>query len=196
VTKRVSMQTEQPLLTERFSQALRWASELHARQVRKGTAVPYVAHLLSVSALVLEDGGTEDEAIAALLHDAIEDQGVSADDIRQRFGQAVADIVLACSDTDVMPKPPWRERKERYIEHLKSANAASIRVSLADKLHNARSIILDYQLAGPAVWDRFKASRADSLWYYRAVAEACESRYAGCLLPELRVTVERLAMLP
>lgn len=149
------------LLGPRFREALTYASELHECQPRKGTEIPYLAHLLSVAALVLEDGGDEDEAIAALLHDAVEDQGgkPTLDAIRSRFGERVAHIVEACSDTDTWPKPPWRERKERYIEYLEAACPGVLRVSLADKLHNARAIVLDYRQMGDPLWSKFNAPR-------------------------------------
>ena len=180
------------ILTERFDTAIQLARTLHAKQVRKGGPIPYIAHLLGVTSLVLEDGGDEDEAIAALLHDAVEDQG-GPDTlalIRRSFGDRVADIVEACSDTDVEPKPPWRERKESYIEHLSSAERSALRVSLADKLHNARSILFDLREVGGAVWDRFRTgSVADQLWYYEALADAFAQRRAGPMAEELRQTV-------
>ena len=126
------------ILTDRFDRAFAFARHLHRDQFRKGTAIPYTAHLLAVAALVLEDGGDEDQAVAALLHDAVEDHGGLGrlEEIRQLFGERVAEIVEGCSDSFTIPKPPWRERKERYIEHLRHADAGVRRVSLADKLHN------------------------------------------------------------
>jgi GTP pyrophosphokinase len=146
------------LLGPRFSGALVFAAELHQDRVRKGTDVPYVAHLLSVAALVIEDGGDEDEAIAALLHDAVEDRGgrPTLEAIRSGFGERVATIVEACSDAEVTPKPPWRERKERYVQHLECAGASVLRVSVADKVHNARAILQDYRAVGEELWSRFK----------------------------------------
>jgi (p)ppGpp synthase/HD superfamily hydrolase len=130
----------QPFLTRRFELALQFASGLHHSQCRKGTPIPYISHLMAVSALVLEAGGDEDLAIAALLHDAVEDQGgaPTLQIIRRMFGDRVANVVMECSDTDREPKPPWRERKERYLTHLLSASADALLVSMADKLHNAR----------------------------------------------------------
>ena len=162
------------MLTPRFIDALTFAAELHKEQMRKGTTVPYVSHLMSVCALVLEDGGNETEAIAALLHDAVEDQGGAAtrEKIRERFGDEVTAIVDGCTDAETIPKPPWRERKERYIEHLRSAAAPVVRVSLADKLHNARSVLMDLRRHGPSVWDRFKGGRDGTMWYYRSVLDA------------------------
>ena len=132
----------QPFLTRRFELALQFASGLHHSQCRKGTPVPYISHLMAVSALVLEAGGDEDLAIAALLHDAVEDQGgpPTLQTIRRMFGDRVADVVMECSDTDREPKPLWRERKEQYLAHLLSASTDALLVSIADKLHNARSV--------------------------------------------------------
>jgi hypothetical protein len=162
------------LLTARFQDALGYAAGLHAEQTRKGTKVPYVSHLLAVSALVLEAGGDEDEAIAALLHDAIEDQGGdrTREAIRQRFGERVTRIVDGCTDTDLIPKPPWRERKEQYVAHVRHAPPDVRRVSVADKLHNARTILADLRREGPSTFDRFKGGRDGTLWYYRALLEA------------------------
>jgi (p)ppGpp synthase/HD superfamily hydrolase len=173
---------ETTTLSERFDDALRFASELHRRQLRKGTDVPYVAHLLSVTALVLEHGGTEDEAIAALLHDAIEDQGGATvgDEIRRRFGDAVVEIVKACSDTDETPKPPWRARKEAYLAHLPDATSSAKLVSAADKVHNARATLADYRARGESVWARFRGGREGTLWYYRELVTV----FRGMKLPE------------
>jgi hypothetical protein len=179
-------------LMERFDRATQLARTLHATQRRKGGEIPYFAHLLAVASLVIEDGGDEDEAIAGLLHDAVEDQG-GADTlkvIRLQFGDRVAAIVQACSDTDVIPKPPWRERKEAYIEHLGSAESSTLRVSLADKLHNARAILFDLREHGSAVWGRFTTgSPEDQPWYYGGLADAFEAREAGPMAAELRRVV-------
>ena len=182
------------MLGSRFREALVYAAELHADQVRKGTSIPYVSHLLSVAALVIEDGGSEDEAVAALLHDAVEDQGgkPTLQKIRLRFGQGVADIVEACSDADTLPKPPWRERKERYIAHLQHADDSVLRVALADKLHNARAIVLDYRTLGEELWTRFNASRDDILWYYRSALAVLGTRLSSPLVGELARTVDEL----
>lgn len=181
-------------LTNRFADALTLANRLHAGQVRKGTAVPYVAHVLAVSGIALEHGADEDEAIAALLHDAVEDCGGTPvlADIRQRFGDRVADIVSACSDTDVTPKPPWQARKEAYLAHLKDAPASVRLVSAADKLHNARAILADYRQIGEALWSRFNASKAQTLWYYRALVEAFDAHGATALVQELDRTVTEI----
>lgn len=166
------------MLTERFHEALSYASRLHARQFRKASGVPYVAHLLSVASLVLEHGGGENEAIAALLHDAIEDQGGAAvgDEIRGRFGNEVAAIVVGCTDTDVVPKPPWRARKEAYLSHLETAPDSVLFVSLADKTHNLGSIVADFRQVGESVWDRFNGGKEGTLWYYRTILEIYERR--------------------
>ena len=160
-------------LTTRFDEALVFASRLHVHQVRKGTAIPYVSHLLAVAGLVLENGASEDEAIAALLHDAVEDQGGAAtrEEIRRRFGDSVAQIVDGCTDADVIPKPPWRERKAKYIAHIRAASPSVWLVSAADKLHNARAILADYRVMGEAVWDRFNGGKDGTLWYYRSLVD-------------------------
>jgi GTP pyrophosphokinase len=162
------------MLSARFDVALAFAARLHAGQLRKGTEIPYVAHLLAVAGLVLEYGGNEDEAIAALLHDAIEDQGGAAtrDIIRRLFGEEVTEIVNGCTDTEVSPKPPWRERKEAYVAHVREASSSVRLVSAADKLHNARSVLADLRVIGDEVWSRFKGGREGTLWYYRALVQA------------------------
>lgn len=186
-------------LSGRFTEALSLACILHRRQPRKGTQIPYVAHLLAVASIALEHGATEDCAIAALLHDAIEDQGGVAIEMRIRdtFGDAVADIVRACSDTDVVPKPPWRERKQRYIDHIGAAGTtASARlVSAADKLHNARSILADYRVHGEAVWARFTGGRDGTLWYYRALVSVFVKADETPLVKELNRVVTELEAL-
>jgi HD domain-containing protein len=167
-----------PELAQRFDVAVAYARTIHADQVRKGTRIPYVAHLLSVAALVIEDGATdEDLVIGALLHDAAEDCGgrPRLEDVRSRFGDAVAAVVEGCTDTFEDPKPPWRPRKEAYIEHLRGAIARGepfVAVSLADKLHNARAILADLRELGPAMFQRFTAGRDNQLWYYRSLVEA------------------------
>ena len=173
-------------LGPRYDEALVYAADVHREQLRKGTKTPYIAHLLAVSALVIEDGARsgsvdEDEAIAALLHDAAEDQGGEERlaDIRARFGDRVAEIVAACSDTFEDPKPPWRERKEAYIARLSVEDDVGIlRVSLADKLHNARQILEDYREVGEALWERFNRD-ADTPWYYRTLEEVFRERLGG-----------------
>jgi GTP pyrophosphokinase len=182
------------ILTSRFEEALVLATRLHASQTRKGTRVPYISHLFGVVSLVLEHGGNEDEAIAALLHDAIEDQGdsVSLEDIRQRFGETVATIVHGCTDATTFPKPPWRRRKEAYINHLQVATASERLVSSADKLHNARSILSDYRTYGEAVWDRFSGAKQGTLWYYRTLVETLRAFYPMPLVDELDCVVAEI----
>jgi (p)ppGpp synthase/HD superfamily hydrolase len=162
------------ILTNRFRDALVFAFDLHREQERKGSGVPYVAHLLGVSSLAMEHGADEDGAIAALLHDAVEDQGGPAilSEIEARFGPRVARIVSACTDSTETPKPPWRERKERYVAHLAGAPPDAQLVSACDKLYNARAILADYREVGDALWERFTAGRDGVLWYYRALADA------------------------
>jgi (p)ppGpp synthase/HD superfamily hydrolase len=186
-----------PPLGPRFAEALGFAAELHAEQLRKGSRVPYVAHLLAVAALVLEDGGGETEAIAALLHDAVEDQGgqPTLAEIRRRFGAEVASIVEACSDTTEDPKPPWRGRKESYIAHLRSAPEPVRRVSNADKLHNARSLVADYRNVGEQLWERFNAGRDETLWYYRSLIEVFRETGGGAMTDELDRQIAELERL-
>jgi len=158
-------------VSAQFRGALDYAAELHSAQKRKGAGVPYLAHLLSVSALAIEHGANEDEAIAALLHDAAEDQGGKAtlETIRSRFGDNVASIVDACTDTYETPKPLWRERKEAYLHRLREADDSVLLVSVCDKLHNTRSILADLRMCGSSVWDRFTGKKEGTLWYYRAL---------------------------
>ena len=182
-----------PELTQRFEEALSFATRLHARQKRKATQVPYISHLLSVAALVLEDGGDEDEAIAGLLHDAVEDQGGkrTLEEVRQRFGEKVAFIVESCSDAFEVPKPPWRERKESYLEHLLSAPPEVRRVALADKIHNARSILVSLRKDGSKVWDRFNGGRDGTLWYYQLLVQVFQETGDDFMTQELgRIVAE------
>jgi (p)ppGpp synthase/HD superfamily hydrolase len=185
------------ILSSRFEEALLFATKLHAGQVRKGTTIPYVAHLLAVTAIVLENGGNEDEAIAALLHDAIEDQGGDAtrQEIRRRFGNTVVAIVDGCTDSDVYPKPPWRARKEAYIAHLRVASPSVRLVSAADKLHNARAVLADYRTMGETLWLRFHGGRQGTLWYYRAVADTLHTSGRTPLIDELERVVSELEQL-
>jgi len=185
-------------LTHRFREALVYVAELHADQVRKVSGEPYLAHLLGVTALALEHGANEDEAIAALLHDAIEDQGGAEqrEEIRRRFGATVADIVHGCSDADTQPKPPWRQRKEAYVAHLRDKATPSMRlVSACDKLHNARAILLDYRRLGQSLWKHFKGGRDGTLWYYRAVVDALKTHGTTPLVEELDRVVRELEAL-
>lgn len=198
--------TDEPLLTARFDAALHFATRHHARQLRKGTPVPYTAHLLAAASLALEMEGDEDEAIGALLHDVVEDGGGSAalDEIRERFGDAVAEIVLANSDSvdEGDEKAPWYQRKQAYVDSFTVKSPAALRVSLADKLHNARSILTDYRTHGDAVWARFKQGQGIATRiYYRELAlafEREESRMGTAAAPyvlELRLTVDAITAL-
>jgi (p)ppGpp synthase/HD superfamily hydrolase len=176
---------------EKFEHALPYAARLHRDQVRKGTSTPYITHLLAVASIVGENGGTEDEVVAALLHDAPEDQGGGArlNEIRAQFGDEVAEIVDGCTDTYETPKPPWRERKERYLAHLANASGSVRLVSSADKLHNARTVLSDYRLLGEDLWTRFNGGKEGTLWYYRAIVGALQGD--GPIVGELdRVVTE------
>jgi GTP pyrophosphokinase len=186
-----------------FERALALATRLHARQVRKETDIPYISHLIAVAGLVLENGGSRDEAIAGLLHDSIEDCGVDypggvsalRDRVRSEFGESVLAIVEGCTDAETVPKPPWRERKERYIAHLEEAPAEVRLVSCADKLHNARAIVADLRVMGEALFDRFNGGRDGTLWYYDSLAEVFERKGPEHLAAELRRTVETMQRL-
>ncbi len=178
-------------LTNRFAEAVTYALELHQEQRRKISGAPYAAHLLGAAANVLEYGGNEDEAIAALLHDAVEDQG-GADArraIADRFGESVASIVDGCSDSEGPPKPPWRERKERHITHLRTAPPSVRLVSASDKLHNIRSLTADYRRLGDALWQHFRGGRDGTLWYYRAIVDTLQAIDSRPIVDELEHAV-------
>jgi (p)ppGpp synthase/HD superfamily hydrolase len=181
-------------LGPRFERALVFATREHAGQHRKGTAVPYVAHLLGVASLVLEAGGDEDLAIAALLHDVVEDCGGAPmlKEIRRRFGKRVAHVVDGCTDTDLEPKPPWRQRKEDYVAHLRTADADTRLVSAADKLYNVRSIVATYREIGDRVWERFHGKRDGTLWYYRTLLDEFQRKKSSPLIRELERAVIEL----
>jgi len=185
------------ILSSRFREALTFAATLHADQRRKVSGVPYVAHLLGVAAIVLEYGADEDEAIAALLHDAIEDQGgvAAREDIHRRFGRNVAQIVEGCSDAHTTPKPPWRPRKEAHLERLSRASASVRLVCAADKLHNVRSLTADYRRHGQRIWERFHGGREGTLWYHRAVLEVLKQAEPTPLVEELDRAVRQLEQL-
>jgi (p)ppGpp synthase/HD superfamily hydrolase len=187
-----------PALSPRFDEALVWASELHRGQLRKIEPIPYVTHCISVAALVLENGGGEDEAIAALLHDGPEDCGgwPVLEEIARRFGDRVAELVDGCTDTYDTPKPAWRPRKERYLARLAAECAAVRLIAAADKLHNARSILSGFKTEGNRVFDRFSPPREETLWYYRAVTDVLRARDAGPLVEELDRAVCELEALP
>jgi len=189
------------VLTDRFDRALLYATHVHGGQVRKGTSTPYVAHLLAVSATVLEYGGDEDLAIAALLHDSVEDQGGKArlEDVRNRFGNRVARVVASCSDSLADKakgerKADWQKRKEVYLTHIDTAEDDVLRVSLADKVHNARAILRDLRKpdVGESIWSRFSQPREKTLWYYRSLADKFRKRWPGQLADELLEIVDAL----
>jgi (p)ppGpp synthase/HD superfamily hydrolase len=184
-------------LGPRFNEAFLYAAEKHATQKRKKTDVPYISHLMSVAALVLEAGGGEDEAIAALLHDVVEDCGGHPvlEDIRGRFGDRVASIVDGCTDAYTIPKPPWRARKLEYLDHLREAPDDVRLVSAADKLHNVRTILADFRKDGDTVWDRFSGRRDGTLWYYRAVLDVLRDGRPNRLVEELHRVVTELETL-
>ena len=192
-----------PVVGKRFRDALVWAAELHQEQKRKGGNIPYVAHLIGVASIVLEHGGDEDQAIGALLHDALEDQAhrMSPNEIRARFGERVEQIVEACTDGDPeeqRDRDPgrWKIRKQRYIDEVATKPAEALLVSMADKLYNARAILEDYRELGEALWPRFTTGKEGTLWYYRALLTAFKSRAENRLWHELDRTVsdiERLA---
>ena len=180
-------------LTIRFDEAFRYAHDLHRAQRRKGTSVPYVAHLMSVAALVIEHGGDEEQAIAALLHDAPEDQGglPVLREIERRFGEDVARIVADCTDSWTDPKPDWRARKEAYLAKLPEEPERSLLVSLADKTHNAEAILYDWRALGEAVWPRFNGGAEGTRWYYGALAQFFSRATPGRLADRLsRATIE------
>ena len=184
-------------LGPRFNEAFLYAAEKHATQKRKKTDVPYISHLMSVAALVLEAGGGEDEAIAALLHDVVEDCGGHPvlEEIRGRFGDRVAYIVDGCTDAYTIPKPPWKARKLEYLDHLREAPDDIRLVSAADKLHNVRTILADFRKDGDSVWDRFSGHRDGTLWYYRAVLEVLREGRPNRLVEELHRVVTELETL-
>jgi len=181
-------------LGPRFLRAFQFAADKHAGQTRKASTIPYIAHLMGVASLVLEAGGDEDLAIAALLHDVVEDCGGAPmlNDVRRRFGRRVASVVEGCTDADSSPKPPWRERKEGYIRRLRSADADTRLVSAADKLNNVRSILTDHREIGQSVWARFQGGRDGTLWYYRALCEQFLRRKPNRLTREFALAVREL----
>ncbi|HET7520244.1 MAG TPA: HD domain-containing protein [Candidatus Limnocylindria bacterium] len=190
---------DNPPYGSRLIEALGVAARLHGRQRRKGTDIPYLSHLLGTCSIALDYGASEDEAIAALLHDAIEDVE-PAEEARRAvaaFGEEVLRIVEACTDTDEHPKPPWRARKEAYIAHVASADASVLLVSGADKLHNARSVVADLRSVGPTLWDRFTGGRDGSLWYYRGLVDAFRANPAHDrrLVSELELVVSEMEAL-
>jgi (p)ppGpp synthase/HD superfamily hydrolase len=187
----------EPRLSSRFDRAFLFAAGKHALQTRKKTGVPYISHLMSVAALVLEAGGDEDQAIAALLHDVVEDCGGEPmlEEVRHRFGDRVARIVEGCTDAYTIPKPPWKQRKLDYIELLQGAGDDVRLVSAADKLHNVRTILSDYRVAGDSVFERFSGHRDGTLWYYRAVVDVLRNGNPNRLVDELERVVTELETL-
>ncbi|MDQ3199109.1 MAG: HD domain-containing protein [Verrucomicrobiota bacterium] len=185
-------------LSPKFEEALVYATRVHGGQLRKKTQIPYIGHLLGVTAIAMEYGADETEAIGALLHDAVEDCGGAERqrEIEEKFGEAVGEIVAGCTDTDQTPKPPWRERKEKYIAHLKSASDSTRLVSASDKLHNAQAIVHSLREDGDEIWSRFKSGKEGALWYYRSLVEAFRAHGPSLLIDELDRAVtemERLA---
>ena len=189
---------EHLMLTDRIAQALALAVEAHNGQKRKGTAIPYIAHPMAVASIALENGADEEQAIAALLHDAVEDGGPEyALRIREQFGPRVADIVQGC--TDGVPdaadtKEAWQPRKERYIAHLQHASNDVLLVSGSDKLHTSRAIVEDLLTIGPAVFKRFSATKAQTLWYYETLANVFAERGTP-IAKALNDTVQRMKQL-
>ena len=181
-------------LTTKFEQALIYATQLHANQTRKVDKIPYISHLMSVSALILEAGGTEDEAIAGLLHDAVEDQGGQAtrEEIREKFGETVVEIVDGCTETDITPKPPWKQRKIDYIENISNGSDSVKLVSLADKLHNARSLLGGYRNKGDKLWDYFNGTKEDKLWFYRELLKVYQQGNVNFMTVELERIFDEL----
>jgi (p)ppGpp synthase/HD superfamily hydrolase len=193
------MKTAEPFLTGRFDLAFQFASGLHHAQCRKGTEIPYISHLMSVAALVLEAGGNEDQAIAALLHDAMEDQGglPTLKTIRRLFGDRVAETIRECSDSeseDPEKKLPWHQRKRAYVAHLAIASPDALMVSIADKLHNIRMVLAGYRILRDDIWKRFneEATKNDHLVYYHELVRVFNTTTAPReMLSELeRVVVE------
>lgn len=181
-------------LSDRFNRALVYAAELHADQKRKISGAPYVSHLLRVAGIAIENQANEDEAIAALLHDAVEDQGgeKTREEIRRIFGDPVAAIVDGCTDTDQVPKPPWRKRKEAYLAHLRDAPPSVRLVSASDKLDNARSILAGYHQLGEKLWDFFSGGRDGVLWYYRTLVDILQQAGTSPLVDELGRVVSQI----
>ncbi len=184
-------------LGSRFRRAFLFAAEKHAGQTRKASTIPYLAHLMGVASLVLEAGGDEDLAMAALLHDVVEDCGGAPmlREVRRRFGARVAKVVDGCTDADTFPKPPWQDRKENYIRHLKEADADTRLVSAADKLNNVRSILSDYRAIGESIWSRFNGGREGTLWYYRTLRDEFLRHQPNRITRELELAVNELETL-
>ncbi len=195
---RESQKAQKPIkLGSRFLQAFVFAAEKHAGQSRKASTIPYIAHLMGVASLVLEAGGDEDLAIAALLHDVVEDCGGAPmlREVRRRFGTRVAKVVDGCTDSYGEPKGQWRERKEKYIARLKREDAGTRLVSAADKLNNVRSILSDYRAVGESVWSRFHGGREGTLWYYRTLRDVFLRHKPNRITRDLELAVNELETL-
>jgi (p)ppGpp synthase/HD superfamily hydrolase len=180
----------------RFEKALVFAAMRHRDQKRKGREVSYVTHLLAAASLVGENHGTEDQVIAALLHDSVEDQGVTRDELVSNFGEEVCRIVMACTDATTRPKPPWRQRKEAHLAHIRVEDSVVKLVVTADKLHNARCILSDLRRQGISVWSIFSAPAEETVWYYRAMYEALAHGWSHPLLDEFCEAVVALEASP
>jgi (p)ppGpp synthase/HD superfamily hydrolase len=190
--KRISLKP--PKLGPRLQRGFQYAAEKHAGQTRKKTAVPYLSHLMAVASLVLEAGGDEDMAIAALLHDVVEDCGGMARlrEVRKQFGPRVGKIVEGCTDSFAEPKAEWMDRKKNYLREVKHADAETRLVSAADKLHNVRTILADYRRDGDSVWKRFSGKKEGTLWYYRALSDEYQRRNPNRITRELKIAVGEL----
>jgi (p)ppGpp synthase/HD superfamily hydrolase len=184
-------------LSRQFEKALTYATRIHGGKLRKKTKVPYIAHILGVAAIAMEYGANETEAIAALLHDAVEDCGGAKRlrDIERKFGKDVARIVEGCTDTDQTPKPPWLKRKKEYVAHVRHAPMPTKLVSASDKLHNVRAILMDYRKEGETLWSRFNRGKQGALWYYRALVNAFSGKRIQPLVQELDRTLTELELL-
>jgi (p)ppGpp synthase/HD superfamily hydrolase len=184
-------------LSRQFEKALSYATRIHGGKLRKKTRIPYIAHILGVAAIAMEYGANETEAIAALLHDAVEDCGGAKRlrDIERKFGKDVAKIVEGCTDTDQTPKPPWLERKEAYVAHVRHAPMPTKLVSASDKLHNVRAILMDYRKERERLWSRFNRGKQGALWYYRALVSAFSGKRIQPLVQELDRTLTQLELL-
>jgi (p)ppGpp synthase/HD superfamily hydrolase len=197
MTKSRPKRNHPPKLGHRFMRAFQFAAEKHSGQTRKASTIPYITHLMGVASLVLEAGGGEDLAVAALLHDVVEDCGGAPmlKEVRRRFGNRVAEIVDGCTDAYTLPKPPWRERKESYMRRLKKESADTRLVSAADKLNNIRSILSDYRAIGESVWSRFNGGRDGTLWYYRTLRDEFLRRNKNRITRDFDLAVRELESL-
>src|SRR3977135_4408302 len=184
-------------LSRQFEKALTYAHSIQVGQLRKKTRIPYIAHILGVAAIAMEYGANETEAIAALLHDAVEDCGGAKRlrDIERKFGKKVARIVAGCTDTDRTPKPPWLERKKAYVAHVRHAPMSTKLVSASDKLHNVRAILMDYRKEGERLWSRFNGGKQGALWYYRALVKDFTGKSIEPLVQDLNRTLTQLEFL-